>query len=233
MKSIKYSQNPGSSVAAKPKRGQGRPAASDTSGEELREVIIAAAAENYAKHGYHGSTVERILTTAGVSRPTFYRYFKNRREVLGIVIGQLNDSLRETLRALSLKKTSLQDAITVCIDAYFAWGKRIGPLAAPLYREINDLESPASEHRMRVVTEIVEQFQLLGKATGRPPLDPLLYEGLLYVVEHIGHNAFWPKEKSKKEIARYHAVITRILTASLALPGEYEALLPLEQLQPG
>ena len=213
------------------KRGPGRPATAEPSGKELRELIIAAATRDYAEHGYHGTSVAHILVTSGISRPTFYRYFKNRREVLDIIIGRLNDLLRDIVADLTVGQDSLQGVITASIDAYFAWGNRIGPLVGPIYREIGDPESPASEHRLRIIGELIELFQTALVSIGRPRLDPLLYEALLHVVEHIGHTAFWPEKKSAAEIARHRLIISRVLIASLALPDDYEQLPPLEQLQ--
>jgi len=209
------------------KRGRGRPSTAEPGGEELRELIIAAATEDYAKHGYHGSSVAQILAISGISRPTFYRYFKNRREVLDVLIGRLNNSLRDIAVELTVEEDNLRGVVASSVEAYFAWGKRIGRLVGPIYREISDPESPASEHRQRILQELAELFQARVESLGRPPLDPLMYEALLHMVEHIGHTAFWPEEKSGEEIARRCAVISRILIASLALPEDEDQLPPL------
>jgi AcrR family transcriptional regulator len=231
MKSSKTKDISSIGAVRKLKRGPGRPSTTEPSGEELRELIIAAASQDYAEHGYHGSSVAHILAIAGISRPTFYRYFKNRREVVTIVIGRLNDLLREIIADLSVGENTLHDFINASIDAYFAWGRQIGLLVGPIYREINDPESPASEHRLRIIAELTELFQTVLVSMGRPRLDPLLYEGLLHVIEHIGHTAFWPEEKSETEIVHRRLIISRILIASLALPDDYDHLPPLGQLE--
>ena len=231
MKSSNTSKTYGIGAVRKLKRGPGRPATTQPSGEELRELIIAAATEDYAKHGYQGSSVAQILAVSGISRPTFYRYFKSRREVLEIVIGRINDLLRDIVAELTVQEDNLRGIVTVAIDAYFEWGRRIGPLLGPIYREINNPESPASVHRLRIIEELTELFQTRLESLGRSRLDPALYEALLHVMEHIGHTAFWPEEKSEKEIAHRRSVISRVLIASLALPSDYDQLPPLESLQ--
>ena len=46
-----------------------------TRGEESRARLLAAAAREFAQHGYHETKVSTIVADAGVSQPTFYFYF--------------------------------------------------------------------------------------------------------------------------------------------------------------
>ena len=48
----------------------------------VAEAIWFAALELFAAQGYHGTTVERIAETAGVSRRTFFRYFSSKEEIV-------------------------------------------------------------------------------------------------------------------------------------------------------
>lgn len=43
-----------------------------------RERIVRAAGEVFVERSYAAATVDHVLTRAGVSRPTFYRYFDNK-----------------------------------------------------------------------------------------------------------------------------------------------------------
>ncbi|MCA9773871.1 MAG: helix-turn-helix transcriptional regulator, partial [Myxococcales bacterium] len=49
----------------------------------MRAQILAGAADAFARKGYAPTTVEDILRAAGVSRQTFYRFFKNKDEACG------------------------------------------------------------------------------------------------------------------------------------------------------
>ena len=69
-----------SGYALKRKRSEG----ADTAGErtqETRSAIIAAAREVLLEKGYAATRVEDIINRAGISRPTFYRNFKDKFEV--------------------------------------------------------------------------------------------------------------------------------------------------------
>jgi len=58
---------------------------------------MAAAAREFARHGYHETKVSTIVADAGVSQPTFYFYFASKEAVFA----ELVDSFRQRFRALA------------------------------------------------------------------------------------------------------------------------------------
>jgi AcrR family transcriptional regulator len=50
--------------------------------DEKRQRILDAVVSIVGKHGVQGATTARIAATVGVSEPTLYRTFRNRREML-------------------------------------------------------------------------------------------------------------------------------------------------------
>ena len=209
------------------KRGRGRPAATDPSGDDLRDLVISAATEVYAEQGYGGTSVQKILAVSGVSRPTFYRLFKDRHEVIEAIVARANDDLSGMVSKSVLEAASMPELVNAAIDGYFAWADSIGPLIRPIYQEIHDPESPASTHRARILEELTAQFRSAMGALGRPQIDPLLLDALLRVIEHVGHQAFTSTGNRKNVLAHHRQVIYRVAVASLALPDEYEAIPPL------
>ena len=49
---------------------------------QKRESVIQAAAISFARNGYHGTTMDQIAEMLGVSKPTLYKYYKNKSELL-------------------------------------------------------------------------------------------------------------------------------------------------------
>ena len=47
---------------------------------DTRERLVAAAAELFNRHGYHGTDSNRIAKAAGYATGTFYKHFKDKRE---------------------------------------------------------------------------------------------------------------------------------------------------------
>jgi AcrR family transcriptional regulator len=64
-----------------------------------RRRAVAAMAEAVAEHGYAGTTVEDILSRAGMSRRTFYQLFRNREECF---LATYDAALEEAMERLAL-----------------------------------------------------------------------------------------------------------------------------------
>jgi TetR/AcrR family fatty acid metabolism transcriptional regulator len=57
-----------------------------TRGEECRARLLAAAAHEFARHGYHQTRVSTIVADAGVSQPTFYFYFPSKEAIFSELV---------------------------------------------------------------------------------------------------------------------------------------------------
>ncbi len=58
-----------------------------------REILVEAAGEQFLEHGYAETTVEHIADGAKVSRPTFYTYFRSKREIFEAVALVASDAV--------------------------------------------------------------------------------------------------------------------------------------------
>ncbi len=61
---------------------------------ERREEILDAALDEFAEHGYHGSSTEGIARRAGISQPYVFRLFGTKQELFKAVVARC---FRETL----------------------------------------------------------------------------------------------------------------------------------------
>ena len=50
--------------------------------DEQREAIVARAAELFARHGYHATSMNRVAAAAGLSKATLYHYYKDKDALL-------------------------------------------------------------------------------------------------------------------------------------------------------
>jgi AcrR family transcriptional regulator len=53
---------------------------------ERQEALLAAAADEFAAHGYGAASMNRIVERAGSSKGAFYYYFENKADLLGTVV---------------------------------------------------------------------------------------------------------------------------------------------------
>ena len=204
-------------------RRRGRPAA----GEDIQQALLDAAALVYADCGFHGTTVEKVLQASGVSRPTFYRYYRDKDELLTAVVATTNARLVQTMfeRLLPIEDRIAQ--VEEAINVYMEWGLSVGRLARVLWGEIHMPESPVGRDRERLIALMLDFFQAQAVRFGRPPADRVVYEGLIAVLESVASKVFIRGDASAAELALRKAVIQRIFMATLAMPEEIELLPPL------
>jgi AcrR family transcriptional regulator len=64
--------------------------------------ILDAARACFAAKGYHRTSVDDIIRSAGVARGTFYLYFEAKRAVLAALLSQLLERIEEAVRPIQL-----------------------------------------------------------------------------------------------------------------------------------
>ena len=70
------------------------------SNPEKAAVILAGALEVFSEHGYAAASMERIARTAGVSKPTLYKYFQDKEGLFLALVRQLTASNQARLPML-------------------------------------------------------------------------------------------------------------------------------------
>ena len=58
-----------------------------------REQILAAAAELFARHGFHGVGIDEIGAAVGISGPALYRHFRSKDAMLGEMLTSISEIL--------------------------------------------------------------------------------------------------------------------------------------------
>lgn len=64
-----------------------------------RDDLIGAALGLFYKYGYNATGIERILATAGVAKPTLYRHFKSKDELILAALHRWDEDSRAWLRS--------------------------------------------------------------------------------------------------------------------------------------
>jgi AcrR family transcriptional regulator len=144
-----------------------------------REILVAAAKAQFLEHGYEDTTVERIADAANVSRPTFYTYFRSKREALDAVALATSEATELVVNALGeLPSAWTTDDIAEWVRAYLACQRRHGPWAL-VWRQAARVDRVVIEsgraNRRYHARKIGKQLRGLG---GHTESDPV-YDGLM------------------------------------------------------
>src|ERR1700679_2559125 len=81
MSKAQLQQTDGAPAPARRTRPRGLSSLHHEQIEDTRHRILAAAEIAFTRNSYVATTVDMIITIAGVSRATFYKYFTNRYDV--------------------------------------------------------------------------------------------------------------------------------------------------------
>jgi AcrR family transcriptional regulator len=65
----------------------------DAAKPSRREQILTAAAELFARHGFHGVGIDDIGAAVGISGPALYRHFRSKDAMLGEMLTSISERL--------------------------------------------------------------------------------------------------------------------------------------------
>jgi len=77
-----------------------------------REQILAAAAELFAHHGFHGVGIDDIGAAVGISGPALYRHFRSKDAILGEMLNSISRYLLDGGTQWANRPGSADDTLT-------------------------------------------------------------------------------------------------------------------------
>lgn len=91
-------------------------------GEETESAILRSAEEVFSSKGFFDATIAEIVAKAGVSRGTFYLYFKNREEVFSALLSRVVGEM--FILSASHETGTLQERVESANRAYLEMFRR-------------------------------------------------------------------------------------------------------------
>src|SRR5699024_11858026 len=92
----------------------------DGAAASRREQILAAAAELFAQHGFHGVGIDDIGAAVGISGPALYRHFRGKDAMLGEMLTSISQYLldggQERLEAFQDPETALRELVAFHVE---------------------------------------------------------------------------------------------------------------------
>ncbi len=88
-------------------------------GENLRRAIMAAAIDCFARHGYQGTSIDRIAQASGVTKGALYYYFRDKEDLLFEAvkdrIAQFERHVAESVGSLTDPALAFREIARVCV----------------------------------------------------------------------------------------------------------------------
>lgn len=170
----------------------------------------------FMERGVSEVTVQDLLDSAGISRRTFYKYFRNKIDVLESLYKLAIDVMVIRYKSQIGGATSAEQVAIGMVDVFFAYHRDLGPVIRMMQEEAVRSDSPLAPHRVRgmlTVVDIVneEVFRIHGSR-----LDPLLIQALLWAMENTSINLLRGGVPPAQELEHGRDVMAMIASAAFA-----------------
>ena len=133
--------------------------------EEKKEKTIEKAREYFHTHGYRGASLSALIAEIGISKPTFYNYFKNKEELFYTVMLETYNEFHYQYDQRAKSAPNAMEKLDIFITT-FAWFLDSYPIFRDLFKPGNDLLARWAQSRyskdffaegVEIVRSILEQ----------------------------------------------------------------------------
>ncbi len=139
-----------------------------TSGERLARVererlMLGAAGETFATHGFHGSSMDAMARAAGITKPMLYRYFGSKEGLYAAYLEMTGRELVDKVRAPDTRGESPEVRLRAGLRAFLTyvkehragWTVLHGETAAPTDAQV---AGEVAELRGRIIRMLTTLF---------------------------------------------------------------------------
>jgi AcrR family transcriptional regulator len=199
-----------------PRRSPNPPAAA-TSADDARERILAAAERCIDRHGIRKTTMDDVACEVGLSRPSVYRYFADRDDLLIELITRHARALLVRARKAIARHTNLPDQIVETV-IYTAEHARRDPLT----RHIIDPDGTSLGRRMIAsgTTEVMRAEMwdpVLDAAVANNELPPGLPRSDIHLwLGDVTLMVMRGFEDGEGDVRRYRSILRRFVVPAFA-----------------
>lgn len=180
---------------------------------QARAEILIHSMAVFAQRGLHRTTVQHLLDAANISRRTFYKYFRNKVDVLENIYRIFVENMILRFQQQVNRSNTVRDIIRNTTDIYFEYHVSMGPVIRLMMEEARRSGSalaPYRENGQNLAVEILakEIHRLIGRR-----FDPLVLRTLLWSLENYSIYLLADGKLNDAEVTRCKRVMTGIAEA--------------------
>jgi AcrR family transcriptional regulator len=199
-----------------PRRSPSQPTA-PTSTDDARERILAAAQRCIDRHGIRKTTMDDVASEVGLSRPSVYRYFADRDDLLIELITRHARALLDRARKSISRQSSLPDRIVETVIYTAEHGRR-----DPLTRHVIEPDATSLGRRMIAsgTTEMMRAEMwdpILDAAVANNELPPGLPRQDIHLwLGNVTLMVMRGLEDGEGDVRRYRSILRRFVVPAFA-----------------
>jgi AcrR family transcriptional regulator len=202
-----------------PRGSRSQPTAST---DDARERILVAAERCIDRHGIRKTTIDDIASEIGLSRPSVYRYFADRDDLLIELITRHGQALLGQARKSFSRQSSLADQIVESLLYIADHGRR-----DPLTRYLIDPDSTSLGQRMMAsgTSQMMRAEMwdpLLDAALAKNELPPGLSLSDIHLwLGNVGKMLMRGLDDGEADLKRYRSVLHRFIAPAFGSPNAH------------
>ena len=123
--------------------------------EAKRDAVLYTAARLFNEKGFHATSLDEVAEALGVTKPTLYRYVKNKDEILFECVRIALEMMRSEIAAVSQRGGSTIEQLTMCMRVYTRIVTQ--DLGMCVIRVGEDPLPPASRRKLRKLKGHIDQ----------------------------------------------------------------------------
>ena len=151
---------------------------------QARAEILIHSMQVFAQRGSQRTTVQHLLDASDVSRRTFYKYFRNKMDVLESIYRIFVDNMLLHFHKEVKQASSANDIIRNTTKVYFDYHVSMGPVIKLMMEEARSSDSALAPHRTRAQTLASEVLAVqINRYTGKN-YEPLVFLTMLWMLEN-------------------------------------------------
>ncbi|EKF74115.1 TetR family transcriptional regulator [Alcanivorax hongdengensis A-11-3] len=196
---------------------------------QARAEILIHSMQVFAQRGLQRTTVQHLLDASDVSRRTFYKYFRNKMDVLESIYRIFIDNMLLHFHKEMKQAASARDIIRNTSKVYFDYHVSMGPIIKLMMEEARSSSSALAPHRERAQGIAAEVLTTeINRITNRN-FDPLVFRTVLWILENYSLYIFEDGGFSQERLDQCQRTLVGI-AESLVLgepsPGMLESVSP-------
>ncbi len=159
-------------------QSESRAACNEERSRRKKEQIIEATLNLYAHRGYYLTNIRDITKAVGISSPTFYRYFKDKRELfvetIEYVVMKFKKQIREALKG----EKDLTRRSKIMFETFYSHYSKIGEILNQLRSGVI-IEDPWAKDRLsrlyqEMMKDLIKEIEGAIKNGIIRPVNPVL-----------------------------------------------------------
>lgn len=169
----------------------------------------------FVERGFTQVTVQDLLDSANISRRTFYKYFRNKVDVLENLYKLSIDIMVLRYQANIGKATTVADAARHLVEVFFVYHRDLAPVIRMMQEEALRLDSPLARHHTTAINTVVALVNRELKRIAGKQVDPQLLQSLFWAMEGSSITILRGALIEPGQIEHAREVITNMAIASL------------------